>query len=55
MENKPVRDKNNKNPYDLSAIHWVCGRCGGLPQPTSPYAPRKYGAKYCTCNQKKKK
>ena len=54
MENRLVRDKNNKNPYDLSALRWVCGRCGGHVEPKSPYSPRRYGVRYCKCNQKKK-
>ena len=53
--NNPVRDPKNKNPYDLSAIRWVCKNCGGTVPPNSAYELRKIGEKQCDCKNKKLK
>jgi hypothetical protein len=50
MTNKLVRDHNiKKSPYDLSALKWICEKCGGRIRSNSPYASLKYGEKYCKC------
>jgi len=48
-----VRDKNNTNPYDLSAMKWRCKKCGGVYHSGSPYEPIGM-RKICTCNRKKR-
>ena len=51
MSFKLVRKKINK-PYDLSALKWVCEKCGEEKKPRSPHEFNGY-ATYCKCNNKK--
>lgn len=54
MSFKLVRNKRNKNPYDLSALKWICEKCGGEKPPASSYEKNGY-TKYCRCNRNRKK
>ena len=54
MAFKLIRNKKNRNPYDLSALKWVCEKCGGEKPPASAYE-RSGHRRYCQCNRNPKK
>ena len=52
MAFRPVIDKKNRNPYDLSKVSYRCNVCGGKKKPASVYEMSGY-EKYCYCDKKR--